>query len=223
MTYNVIILVLNLSFSSANSKMNIAKSISLSLVSLLLSLSLTSSVSAQSAIPNFPACSNPQGVLKVSYTDGQHAIVGEGVLRAGSDYVYSLENGSAMQCFCSENGSGVQTNWWKISSLDEDEIETLKKLGWVFVPSGSVWGLDASSYMAINANYSCGGSTNSSSTSSNSNTSTGSVLSAAASTSNGGSVLGLATTGNLATITIYTLLGFSSLLAGVILKKTVAR
>jgi len=109
-------------------------------------------------IPSFPACSNPGGTLRVLYTDGQHAIAGESNLRLGSDGVYDLTSGDHVQCFCSVDGSGVQTNWWKISSLDQDEIDTLVNLGWVFVPSGTPWGLDASGYMAFNSPYACGGS-----------------------------------------------------------------
>jgi hypothetical protein len=105
--------------------------------------------------PDFPACSNPKGVLIASYDDGVHGIVGSDKTYYGSDKVYLLDNGNLIQCFCSIDQNGIQTNWWKTSSLTESEIQTLKNLGWYFVPSGSPWGLDEGSYMAYNTNYSC--------------------------------------------------------------------
>src|SRR3989304_9651624 len=138
--------------------MKLVKRTLLSLILLLGLLSFASEPNAQSAPPEFPACTNPGGTLRISYADGEHAIVGESGLRVGADAVYDLEGGNVQQCFCSVDGSGVQTNWWKISSLDQDEIDTLVNLGWVFVPSGTPWGLDASGYMAFNSPYACGGS-----------------------------------------------------------------
>jgi LPXTG-motif cell wall-anchored protein len=61
-----------------------------------------------------------------------------------------------MQCFCSKNGDGIQTNWWKVSSLSFEEVEYLKALGWVYIPNGSVWGLQEAPYMAYNTEYDCG-------------------------------------------------------------------
>ncbi|OGM27088.1 hypothetical protein A2962_03225 [Candidatus Woesebacteria bacterium RIFCSPLOWO2_01_FULL_39_61] len=137
--------------------MKLVKRTLLSLILLLGLLSFASEANAQSAPPEFPACTNPGGTLRISYADGEHAIVGESGLRVGADAVYDLEGGNVQQCFCSVDGSGVQTNWWKISSLDQDEIDTLVKLGWNFVPSGTPWGLDSSAYMAKNEAYACGG------------------------------------------------------------------
>lgn len=124
------------------------------LTSVCLFLTAKTVVSAYS-IPNFPACSNPNGTLMVSYNDGTHGIVGSTAVYQGSDKVYSLENGNALQCFCASDNSGIQTNWWKVSSLDQEEIQTLKNLGWYFIPDGSVWGLQPGMYMAQNTSYSC--------------------------------------------------------------------
>jgi hypothetical protein len=107
-----------------------------------------------------------------------------------------------IQCFCSEDGSGIQTNWWKISSLTQDEINTLKNLNWVFIPSGSVWGLDDAVYMAKNTDYACGST--SSGDEGDNNDSSGEVLGTSTSSSQGQAVLGLAATGN--SLLLYTLL-----------------
>ena len=107
--------------------------------------------------PDFPSCSNPQSTLVISYNDGTHGIVGDTATYTGSDAVYQLDENNYSQCFCSNDGTGIQTNWWKVGSLDQDQIDTLKKLGWVYVPDGSAWGLAQGAYMAKNSSYSCGG------------------------------------------------------------------
>ena len=145
--------------------MKFIKSVFLAFIVTAFSFILAGNVFAQSTQPSFPACSNPSGKLRISYADGQHAIVGESGLQVGADAVYDLEAGNVQQCFCSVDGSGVQTNWWKISSLDQDEIDSLVKLGWYFVPSGTPWGLDSSAYMAYNSLYACGGGFTTTSTS----------------------------------------------------------
>lgn len=162
---------------------------------------LAGEVNAQTP-PDFPACSNPQGTLKVSYNSGTHGIAGDTQVYSGSDTVYSVDEFRTLQCFCSVDGEGTQTNWWKISSLTQDEIDTLKNLGWVYVPSGEPWGLSNDPYMAKNSEYACGGGSSS-----------GSV--AAAST--GGSVL--AATGTSLQVLVSFLGGLMLLLSGWILKR----
>ncbi|MBU0569257.1 hypothetical protein KKB40_00555 [Patescibacteria group bacterium] len=174
-------------------------------------------VKAQVATPDFPTCSNPTGTLKVFYEDGIHGIVGNTFQFSGSDSVYSVDELTLIQCFCSEDGSGIQTNWWKINSLTQDEINTLKNLGWVFVPSGSVWGLDDASYMAKNTDYACGGSTSSSDDNSNNDESSGEVLGTSTSSDQGGEVLGLATTGNVSVLYILLITGLLFIASGKLL------
>jgi hypothetical protein len=108
-----------------------------------------------SIIPDFPSCSSPNGTLKVSYTEGTHGIVGNGSF-VGSDAVYIVGDSNLLQCFCAANGSGIQTNWWKVKSLSSDQIKTLQADGWIYVPTGLVWGLDDAAYFAKNISYSCG-------------------------------------------------------------------
>lgn len=107
--------------------------------------------------PTFPTCANPQGTLVVSYGDGTHGIPGSPNSYTGSDAVYRLSDTTLSQCFCSVYGEGIQTNWWKASSLTDAEVAILKSEGWISIPDGSVWGLDPGPYMATNSNYLCGG------------------------------------------------------------------
>ena len=159
--------------------------------------------------PEFPACSNPQGTLNKNYTSGIHGVVGDPNTYSGADGVYGVDAVRTLQCFCSDAGGGIQTNWWRVGSLTQDEIDTLVKLGWNYVPDGSVWGLNPEAYMAKNSPYACGGSSSSETP--------GAVL--AASTSTSGSVLGLASTGEALTFYGLIILGFASILLGKLLQK----
>lgn len=126
------------------------------LVSSLVVMALVIPTSVSAETPSFPSCSNPSGSLKVSYDSGNHAIVGESTLRTGSDKVYSLDSyNKLLQCFCAVDGSGVQTNWWKVSDLSEEEIASYLNQGWHYVPNGADWGLDQDAYLAYNLTYQC--------------------------------------------------------------------
>lgn len=131
--------------------------------------------------PDFPSCPNPGGILKVDYPSGTHGIAGRTGDYQGSDTVYTLGDTTLSQCFCSANDQGVQTNWWKVSSLTEDQINTLRAAGWDYVANGAVWGLEGAPYLASSSDYPCGGE-------------------ATVAATSPGQVLGLATTGNLGPI-----------------------
>ncbi len=158
------------------------------------------------ATPNFSSCLNPQGSLKVKYDSGNHGIVGKSSLVTGSDSVYSQDGNSLIQCFCAEDGSGIQTNWWKISGLSENEIESLKKEGWVYIADGSAWGLEQGPYLASNSDYSCKSKDTGRGGNSDSSSSSGGEV---AGSSNIGQVLGLAFTGGVGVI--YSLFALSAL------------
>lgn len=172
-------------------------------------------------VPNFPTCSNPQGVLKVSFDSGTHGIVGNPGVFTGADKVYTVDEARTVQCFCSVDGDGIQTNWWKVSSLTQDEVEQLKKLGWVYVPSGEAWGLNADPYMAKNEAYSCKSTNNSGGSTTNTSSGTGgSILSAAATVSDvRPSVLGLASTGDTGMLLTLVVTSATSLVLGVFARK----
>lgn len=137
--------------------------------------------------PDFPACTNPQGSIRSSYNDGVHGVVGNSAEFKGKDSVYNVNDSQVLQCLCTDDELGIQTNWWKISSLNDSEIQALKNLGWYYVPNGALWGLDNAAYMAKNSDYACGGGIG------------------------GGEVLGLAITGNVARW-FYALIGIGSIL-----------
>lgn len=151
--------------------------------------------------PSFPSCLSPQGTKKVEYLDGVHGVPGQFAENRGSDRVYTLSDATLLQCLCREDGSGIQTNWWKVSSLTEDQINELRRLGWVYVPDGQFWGLDASSYMALNSDYSCNGQG-------------GQIL--ATSTTN---ILGLAATGDKLPIWYLSAIGVTALIGGRALRR----
>lgn len=180
---------------------------------LALSLLLAAGGSKAFAIvtPNFPSCENPQGSLVVSYDSGTHGVVGNSSNFTGKDSVYNVTDNTLIQCLCTNQGQGIQTNWWKVSSLDEIQLQTLKNMGWFYIPDGSLWGLASAPYMAINSSYTCvsgqggGGS--------NSGTGGGEVLGAATQ-----AVLGLATTGD--SLLLYSIfgLGILALFAGLVVR-----
>ena len=144
--------------------------------------------------PSFPACSNPQGNLRVEYSTGTHGVPGNTNTYTGSDAVYNLTDSTLAQCLCLDTGQGIQTNWWKVSSLNQSEIDILVNSGWTFIPDGSLWGLDPEPYLTQNSDYTCGG------------TGGGDVLGASV-----GQVLGLAATGDNLTVYALVVVGLSSL------------
>lgn len=175
-------------------------------------------------VPNFTSCVNPSGEIKANYETGTHGIAGNNSSFEGKDTVYTLSGDALTQCFCSINGAGIQTNWWKVSSLTEQEVEILKISGWNYIPNGGLWGLESEPYLAFNSDYSCKGSTggdgNSSTSSggsgSSNNSGSGSVLAAAA--GGVGQVLGLASTGNIKFVISFLSFSILALLLGLILK-----
>lgn len=164
--------------------------------------------------PDFPACANPQGQLKVSYTDGTHGIPGDTSTHTGSDSVYTVSDTTLIQCFCPSDGNGIQTNWWNVSSLSSEDIQILISQGWTLIANGSAWGLDEAPYLTKNSSFSC--STSSSSSSSDSGTGGGETLGASTTT---GQILGLATTGNAVFILSVISVGLLILTLGLILNK----
>ncbi|HUW22250.1 MAG TPA: hypothetical protein VMW41_06325 [Candidatus Bathyarchaeia archaeon] len=107
--------------------------------------------------PSYPSCTNPTGTLKVHYDEGTHGIPGDLSEHRGSDDVFTIDNNTLYQCFCPPDGIGTQTDWWKASDLSQEEIDTLKRAGWVYIPDGALWGLDNAPYLAISHEYICGG------------------------------------------------------------------
>lgn len=176
--------------------------------------------------PTFPKCENPQGTLKVSYDSGTHGVPGNSNTFTGKDAVYNLTEDTLTQCLCTINQDGIQTNWWKVSSLSLDQIEQLQKSGWIHIPNGADWGLDQAPYMAQNTDFDCDKEDKDKDEDDNDdenednddNDPEGEVLGISTRIGGiGGQVLGLASTGNTKTLILVSLGGFLSSLAFVTL------
>lgn len=108
-------------------------------------------------IPNFSTCPTPGGNIIASYDTGTHAIAGDPITHNGSDYVYQLTNTTVTQCYCPVTGvDGIQTDWFDASGLSQDEIDSLKNSGWIYIPNGLSWGLNDAPYLAKNISFACG-------------------------------------------------------------------
>ncbi len=106
-------------------------------------------------VPDFGSCLNPQGSLVRQYSSGVHGVAGRTDRYEGSDSVYQVSSNALTQCLCPDNGQGVQTNWLKTSGLTESDVNALKSQGWLYIVTGSPWGLKDVAYLAKNSDYSC--------------------------------------------------------------------
>lgn len=158
--------------------------------------------------PDFSTCANPQGTQIAHFTSGTHGIVGTTATYTGSDSVYKQSTNQLVQCFCPLDGKGVQTNWLKASSYSEAEIKVLKSQGWIYIASGSVWGLESEPYVAQNISYKCNGATGSSN-----NSSQQAVIGASTGP-------GFTFTGNSRLIFVFTTIGIASLFLGLRIRKS---
>ena len=104
--------------------------------------------------PDFPACSTPTGSLKVQYNDGTHGVIGNNAEFKGKDTVYSVNQNQVLQCLCTSDGQGIQTNWWKAGTLTQDEINSQINNEWKYVTNGLAWGLTDDPYLIKNINIS---------------------------------------------------------------------
>src|SRR3990167_1619283 len=86
--------------------------------------------------PSFPNCINVLASVKIAYENGTHGIPGRTQNYQGRDTVYYLDNANLLQCFCPGDFNGIQTNWWKANGISDPDIQTLKNLGWIYIPNG---------------------------------------------------------------------------------------
>lgn len=94
--------------------------------------------------PDFPACrSYTEPGDWQHYDSGEHQIVGGGIVE-GTDDVYTFGE-NFVQCFCSPDGDGIQTSWWRTDQVLE---------GW-FSENGLQWNLGDYHYLAQNSEYDC--------------------------------------------------------------------
>jgi hypothetical protein len=188
-------------------------------------LSFAENTAKQLTSADFTVCANPQGTLRAEYASGTHGIPGSAATYTGSDKVFQLQSPNQLtQCFCSEDGFGIQTNWLKIKDMSKNEIESYKKSGWIYIPNGSNWGLEEGPYLAFNIEYSCksnSGSGGGPGTSTGGGNSGGSTTSTSTSTTTSNpSVIGLATTGNTKVLALITALGAMLVVTGLTLRRT---
>lgn len=104
---------------------------------------------------NFGSCLNPQwGASQVNYSStASHGVIGVGTF-AGTDTIYG-SGANVLQCLCTPEGKGYQTNWMSAEGFSESLINNYKKDGWMFVATGSLYGLKDVPYLAQNSEYSC--------------------------------------------------------------------
>lgn len=175
-----------------------------------------SAVFADNTPPGFTTCLNPQGALIAPTTQGMHGIAGN-TARSGIDTVYKVTDIAVTQCFCADNGQGIQTNWWKIANMGQATITSFQNQGWIYIPAGDLWGLDNAPYLAQNSSFSCAivegdtgkqpsNSQPSSNTSSGSNSTTSTSNNNSSSTPSGSP--SLANTGDIVFVYSIFLLGF---------------
>ncbi len=104
--------------------------------------------------PSFGTCLNSQwSQIQVNAGDQKHGVVGIDSFY-GTDTIYE-SGGNAMQCLCTDQGQGYQTNWMKAAAMSQSQIDNYKAQGWIYVPLGKEWGLDDSTYLAKNSSYTC--------------------------------------------------------------------
>lgn len=113
----------------------------------------TASVANANAVPDFGSCLNPQWSKTQENTGSNHGVVGLGSF-AGVDSIYR-NGGNVLQCLCTDDGKGYQTNWLKADNMSDSQKSELKSQGWMYVPYGKDWGLDDTPYMAKNIEYTC--------------------------------------------------------------------
>src|SRR5471030_2256194 len=78
-------------------------------------------------VPTFGTCLNTQwNQTQVNY-GSNHGVVDTGTFD-GTDTIYS-SNGNVLQCLCTGEGLGHQTNWLKASNYSSSQIDYLKAQG----------------------------------------------------------------------------------------------
>lgn len=186
-------------------------------------LCINGSVFAMPAAPEFPSCLTPSGEMKANYESGIHGIVGDSNKYEGRDTVYLTSDYNAYQCFCPPSGNGIQTNWWMIGDMKQHDIDTYTKQGWIYAPTGSVWGLKNKAYLAKNVSFSCLGNkpteTSTSTPGGSSNSGSGSSGSSSSGSSSNGGGSSLASTGSLVSIYQTAMIGALFALGGAMIRR----
>lgn len=174
---------------------------------------------------SFPSCLNPQISPSQVNKGSNHGVVGFSTPFSGTDTIFNLSRNNVLQCLCTDNGQGFQTNWLNVSQLSQSEINVFVSQGWTFFANAGAWGLNGA-YVAKTSQFLCSAPTTTPTptpgqvSSSNTNpTATPIPQATNTPTPKKPEVLALATTGNILFIYILLLAGGSSFILGLILRK----
>jgi hypothetical protein len=146
---------------------------------------------------DFGSCLNPRVAASQVNVKNNHGVAGTTTTYAGTDKIYNLSNGNTLQCLCPDNGKGIQTNWLSTKNMSQADISQYKHDGWIYVVTGSTWGLADVPYLAKNSDYAC----------------------KSVQPQTQSKVVTLASTGNVIAIYGLVIAGIFSLIAGLLLKK----
>lgn len=96
-------------------------------------------------------CPDVDGVVKVYYPEGWHAIVGYDENQWGADIVYNVGDNNFVQCYFPTTGNvGIQTDWLSAANFIQEKINELIADGWTLITNGYDWGLPVQEYLAKN-------------------------------------------------------------------------
>ncbi|HSA83531.1 MAG TPA: hypothetical protein VLF20_01440 [Patescibacteria group bacterium] len=87
--------------------------------------------------PDFGSCLNPRIAASQVNSGTNHGVVGSSTAYSGTDSIYRLSDGNVLQCLCQDNGDGIQTIWFRASSMTQEDSAYLLANGWIYVPTGS--------------------------------------------------------------------------------------
>lgn len=96
-------------------------------------------------------CPDVDGVVKVYYPEGWHAIVGMDQNQWGADKVWNVGDNNFVQCYFPATGNeGIQTDWLSAANFIQEKINELLASGWTLITNGYDWGLPVQNYLAKN-------------------------------------------------------------------------
>lgn len=182
-----------------------------SLVMAPLFMALSATSASAYSVPDFGTCLNPQVSASQENTGSNHGVVGyTNQAFSGTDKIYSLADGNVMQCLCTNDGKGYQTNWLKATNISESDRKVLESKGWEYFADAGSWGLSGA-YLAKTNTYECVACTPTPTTTPG--------PTATPTPTAKGEVLGLAPTGNITFIYGLIVAGATALIAGIILRR----
>ncbi|MEK7571576.1 MAG: hypothetical protein AAB553_04845 [Patescibacteria group bacterium] len=172
---------------------------------------LSAATAASASEPNFGSCLNPQwSVDQVNNSsNAQHGVINIGTF-AGIDTIYK-SGANVLQCLCTPEGKGYQTNWMNVKDLSETDIKVYQNQGWIYLTTGASYGLEDSAYLAKNSEYSCKECTPTPTPESK--------VAGDSATNTGTAITTLAKTGNMAVIAGFFIAGAVFLALGFLFKK----